>query len=465
MKLEWQQLNQSILESSPPEIKKSIDQLINGSTFTSKLSLYLSEKFIKSINDGQINVSPHLSDLIRRRHNLMKKVIVYSQKAVESIDCEDSPNLIDGYLMPPLPPPRLGDFEIIAPISRGAFGSVFLCSRKQTGDIYALKAILTDTFHADDNFLDTEREIMCRANHPSIVSLYWSFRAGSTIFFVMNFACGGDLFSLLESVGNLEEDIAIFYLAELIIAVDYLHSLGVVHCDLKPANTLLSTTGHLQLTDFGLSKVGAEQREFKRSFLFRFSSQNTTNLQHNENLNKRIIGTPYYIAPESLLKGEYSNATDWWSVGVIAYELVIGEPPFMGDNESQIFSNIVKGEFSWPNDVEISDEYKQFVNKLLQLNPETRPEINELKDSKIFKNINFDSIYNSEAPFIPELKDITDLSYFANAYKNINISTNDFEELRTETKNRDKPDEWCCTNIAALSEKNKEVLREMKKKS
>lgn len=515
LKMEWQELNQSILSPeyigtdkiSLKEIEE-IEKVVEGSMFTSSLSLYLSQQIIFKIENNEIkNIKETLLDLLKRRHQIMQEGSKIAKEAVKSISADDSPNINDGYSMPPLPYPRLSDFEIIAPISHGAFGSVYLCKRKQTGDIFALKAISADDYRTKNEVLSTERDVMCRACNPSVVSLYWSFHACETIFFVMSFARGGDLFALLESVGSLDEETAIFYVAEIIHAVEYIHSLGIVHCDLKPDNILVANDGHLQLTDFGLSKFGAEQREFDRSLLFRFSqsslifptssfstpkrdqptnlnendsnpinktpekpetppnnakSANFTSPPSNKNLGRCLVGTPHYIAPESLLKSDYSPAVDWWAVGVIAYELVVGEPPFVGDSESQVFASIIAGKIEWPDDVDVSDEYKKFVEQLLQHNPEKRPDAEKLKKMEIFQNINFNELYNLHAPFVPDQQNETDLSYFENARNNGESCTfYGFEELQNAALSKEKPDEWCCTNFAALAEKNKDILKNL----
>lgn len=515
LKMEWQELNSSILSQenigtdklSLKEIEE-IEKVVEGSMFTSSLSLFLSQQIIFKIENNEIKgIKSTLLDLLKRRHQIMQEGSKIAKEAVKSISADDSPNVNDGYSMPPLPYPRLSDFEIISPISHGAFGSVYLCKRKQTGDIFALKAISAEDYRTKNEVLSTERDVMCRACNPSVVSLYWSFHACETIFFVMSFARGGDLFALLESIGSLDEETAVFYVAEIIHAVEYIHSLGIVHCDLKPDNILIANDGHLQLTDFGLSKFGAEQREFDRSLLFRFSqsslifptsSFSTPKREHsksqidskiivvnktpekpetppnavsksllngsppstNKNLGKCLVGTPHYIAPESLLKSDYSPAVDWWAVGVIAYELVVGEPPFVGDTEPQVFASIIAGKIEWPDDVEVSDSYVKLVEDLLQHNPEKRPDAQKLKKYKVFEKINFDELYNVHAPFIPEPQNETDLSYFENARNNgESCSLYGFEELKNAALSKEKPDEWCCTNFAALAEKNKEILK------
>lgn len=488
MKIEWQDLNQSILTQVLESRKSSTDEIIkvvDDSLFTSSLSLFFSKQLISKIDKGEIqNIDAEVVDMLKRRHELMTNGSKMAKQAVNSILSEDSPNLNDGYSMPPLPFPRLSDFDIISPISRGAFGSVYLCRRKQTCDIFALKSISADNYATKNEVLSTEREVMCRASNPAVVSLYWSFRASGTIFFVMSFARGGDLYSLLDTIGSLEEETAIFYIAEIIEAVEYLHSLGIVHCDLKPDNILISNKGHLQLTDFGLSKFGAEKREFNSSLLFRFSEQSfpfTHPIKHASPISKKaknanendmsqtepvpnlrksgLIGTPHYIAPESLLKSDYSPKVDWWAVGIIAYELVVGQPPFIGDTESQVFASIIEGELEWPDDVEVSEDYKKFVSDLLQHNPERRPNVETMKSYAIFKDIDFDNLFNEEAPFLPELQSTTDLSYFENVRNSAdNFDLACFDELKNAARSREKPDEWCCTNIAALAEKNREIL-------
>jgi len=461
LKIEWQELNDVIISEAEKLGKYEREILMNtiqGSSFTSSLSLFLSKNLINQCKNGSFNIPESIVSYINKRHALMEEGTSAAMVATDSITTNDAPNMTDGYSMPPLPPPRLSDFKIVAPISRGAFGSVFICQRVTTGDIFALKVIPADDFSMKNEVLDTEREVMCRALHPSVISLYWSFRATSTVFFVMSFARGGDLYALLESVGSLDEEVAIFYIAELIIAVEYLHSLNVVHCDLKPDNILINDSGHLQLTDFGLSKFGAEQREISRSLMFRFAPSRQTKCDDLFDRQRKVVGTPHYISPESLLRSDYSPAVDWWAVGVIAYELVCGEPPFLGDNEAQVFSRIVAGKFDWPADKEISPKYKEVVHDLLQMSADKRPDAGKLKTYEAFKDIDWSTIYSSSAPFVPELSDSFDLSYFENTRLQNSMNVDIFEELKCAAGSRERPDEWCCTNIAALAEKNRDVV-------
>lgn len=463
MKLEWSDINEEI-EKQIPTLKsheqEMLQQVIKNCQFTSSMSLFLSANFIKQVKSNNLSIPPTLFELVKRRHHLMKHGIQKANVATSSIATNDSPNYTEGYAMPPLPPPRLRDFKIIAPISRGAYGSVFLCQRIQTGDVFALKVIPADDLSMKNDVLDTEREVMCRALHPSTISLFWSFRASSTVFFVMSFARGGDLYALLESVGSLDEEVAAFYVAELVLAIEYIHSLNVVHCDLKPDNILINDSGHLQLTDFGLSKFGLEQRELGRSLMFRFAPSSATKSDTNDH-KRRVIGTPHYISPESLLRSDYSPKVDWWALGVIAYELVVGEPPFGGNSEAEIFSHIVAGKYEWPDDVEVSDEYKKFVHDLLNLNPEKRPDAEELKKYKIFEDIDWENLYNTNAPFVTTVSDGFDLQYFENSRNSGTFNIEDIDELKAAAAAREKPDEWCCTNIAALAERNKEVCKSL----
>ena len=464
MKLEWNELNEKIkpeIGKLPEHEKEMITTMIKDCAFSSSMSLFLSQNVIKLIKQNDLKLPPQLIELIKRRNHLMKHGIQKANIATSSIATNDAPNITEGYAMPPLPPPRLHDFKIIAPISKGAYGSVYICQRKQTGDVFALKVIPADDLSMKNEMLDTEREVMCRALHPSTISLYWSFRATNTVFFVMSFARGGDLYALLESVGCLDEDVAVFYVAELLLAIEYLHSLNVVHCDLKPDNILINDSGHLQLTDFGLSKFGAEQRELGRSLLFRFAPSSPAKNDQEFDHKHHVIGTPHYIAPESLINSDYSPAVDFWALGVIAYELVVGQPPFVGESESQVFSRIVAGKYEWPDDIEVSDDYKQVVHDLLNLNPEKRPNAEQLKHYKVFSHIKWDTLYESPAPFVPDLADGFDLSYFENARNASAMNLEDIEELKAAADSREKPDEWCCTNIAALGEKNREVAKSL----
>uniref|UniRef100_A0ACD5ZXI2 Uncharacterized protein n=1 Tax=Avena sativa TaxID=4498 RepID=A0ACD5ZXI2_AVESA len=320
------------------------------------------------------------------------------------------------------------DFEIIKPISRGAFGRVFLAKKRVTGDLFAIKVLKKADMirkNAVESIL-AERDILISVRNPFVVRFFYSFTCRENLYLVMEYLNGGDLYSLLRGLGCLDEDMARTYIAELVLALEYLHSLNVIHRDLKPDNLLISRDGHIKLTDFGLSKVGlinstddlsgpdvssvlvgdhqptdAEQRAHKRE----------------QRQKQAAVGTPDYLAPEILLGMTHGPNADWWSVGVILFEILVGIPPFNAGHPQIIFDNIMNREIPWPQvPDELSFEAYDLINKLLIENPVQRlgaTGAGEVKAHPFFKDINWDMISRQQAAFIPCTDDEYDTSYFA----------------------------------------------------
>ena len=214
----------------------------------------------------------------------------------------------------------------------------------------------------------------------------------------MEYCPGGDLRCILKNIGYLEEYVVRIYSAEIILALEYIHTLGCIHRDLKPDNVLIDRNGHLLLTDFGLSVVGIcnEQKGIKES---------------------RLLCTPDYVAPESLNEYYYCQASDYFSLGCMIYEMLTGIPPFHCDSPEDIFELIKQGEYYWPEELEISDECRDFVDRLLTNDYKQRlgyQSIDEIKNHPWMEIINFESLLSEsrEDIFVPELENDEDTGYF-----------------------------------------------------
>ncbi|KAG7941678.1 hypothetical protein I3843_16G056600 [Carya illinoinensis] len=250
----------------------------------------------------------------------------------------------------------IDDFEIIKPISRGAFGKVFLARKRTTGDFFAIKVLKKlDMIRKNDiERILAERNILITVRNPFVVRFFYSFTCRDNLYLVMEYLNGGDLYSLLRNVGCLEEDVARIYVAELVLALEYLHSLGIVHRDLKPDNILIAHDGHIKLTDFGLSKIGLinSTMELSGPQTIGTASPDVHNphAQETEERSRHsAVGTPDYLAPEILLGTEHGYAADWWSVGIILFELITGIPPFTAERPEKIFDNILNRKVPWPS--------------------------------------------------------------------------------------------------------------------
>ncbi|GMH19702.1 hypothetical protein Nepgr_021543 [Nepenthes gracilis] len=320
------------------------------------------------------------------------------------------------------------DFEIIKPISRGAFGRVFLARKRATGDLFAIKVLKKADMickNAVERIL-AERNILITTRNPFVVRFFYSFTCKENLYLVMEYLNGGDLYSLLRNLGCLDEDMARVYIAEVVLALEYLHSLNVVHRDLKPDNLLISPDGHIKLTDFGLSKVGLINSTndlsgpsiSSNAFLDDDKTDSTTQHSSRRELHRKpsVVGTPDYLAPEILLGMGHGATADWWSVGVILFELLVGIPPFNAESPQQIFNNIMNQDIPWPKiPEEMSYEAYDLINKLLIGSPAQRlgaTGAREVKGHIFFKDINWDTLAGQKAMFIPSAEDVYDTSYF-----------------------------------------------------
>ena len=348
------------------------------------------------------------------------------------------------------------EFEPLTIIGRGAFGEVRVCRQISTGDIVAVKKMRKEDMLNKNQLMHvrTEKEIMTASN-PWIVKLKYSFQDEFYLYLVMDFLPGGDLMNLLMKKEILTEDEARFYTAEMILAVDSVHKLNCIHRDLKPDNILIDKNGHIQLSDFGLAKI-ADKTFFPLTVkdspgpqkiintpgdsITNASANTNQNSTHvnptkiNQNLNLKnknyikklpkknrliaysTVGTPDYIAPEVFSQNGYGEEADWWSIGVMFFEMVVGFPPFFSENPSDTCKKIVKWKehFSIPSDANLSPEAESFILRMVSP-PEIRLGIHgveEIKKHPFFKGLDWNNIRKMKAPFIPELKNDYDTHYF-----------------------------------------------------
>ncbi|KAK8503970.1 hypothetical protein V6N13_021745 [Hibiscus sabdariffa] len=325
----------------------------------------------------------------------------------------------------------IDDFEIIKPISRGAFGRVFLAKKRTTGDLFAIKVLKKADMirkNAVESIL-AERDILISVRNPFVVRFFYSFTCRENLYLVMEYLNGGDLYSLLRNLGCLDEEVARVYIAELVLALEYLHSLHVVHRDLKPDNLLIAHDGHIKLTDFGLSKVGlinstddlSGPAVSGTSLLDDEQPQLCASEHQQERPKKRsAVGTPDYLAPEILLGTGHGATADWWSVGVILFEMIVGIPPFNAEHPQIIFDNILNRKIPWPRaPEEMSLEAKDLIDGLLTEDPHQRlgaRGASEVKQHIFFKDINWDTLARQKAAFVPSSESALDTSYFTSRY-------------------------------------------------
>ncbi|KFK36169.1 hypothetical protein AALP_AA4G087000 [Arabis alpina] len=352
----------------------------------------------------------------------------------------------------------IDDFETIKRINRGAFGKVFLARKRTTGDFFAIKVLKKlDMIRKNDiERILAERNILITVRNPFMVRFFYSFTCRDNLYLVMEYLNGGDLYSLLQKVGCLEDDVARIYIAELVLALEYLHSLKIVHRDLKPDNLLIAHNGHIKLTDFGLSKIGLINNTIDLSghesdAAPRTSSHDFLKNQEDERVRRSAVGTPDYLAPEILLGTEHGYAADWWSVGIILFELITGIPPFTASRPEIIFDNILNAKIPWPNvPGEMSYEAQDLIIRLLVHEPEKRLGAKgaaEVKAHPFFQGVDWENLTLQKAAFVPLTEGIADTSYFVSRFSEKSCSDSDSDDNNESCPNSgDELDE--CTNLA-----------------
>ncbi|XP_036158379.1 microtubule-associated serine/threonine-protein kinase 1 isoform X2 [Myotis myotis] len=308
-------------------------------------------------------------------------------------------------------PPGENDFDTIKLISNGAYGAVYLVRHRDTRQRFAMKKINKQNLILRNQIQQAfvERDILTFAENPFVVGMFCSFETRRHLCMVMEYVEGGDCATLLKNIGALPVEMARMYFAETVLALEYLHNYGIVHRDLKPDNLLITSMGHIKLTDFGLSKMGLMSL--------------TTNLYEGhiekdarEFLDKQVCGTPEYIAPEVILRQGYGKPVDWWAMGIILYEFLVGCVPFFGDTPEELFGQVISDDILWPEgDEALPTDAQLLISSLLQTNPLVRLGAGgafEVKQHSFFRDLDWTGLLRQKAEFIPHLESEDDTSYF-----------------------------------------------------
>ncbi|KAL4662506.1 ribosomal protein S6 kinase alpha-1 isoform X1 [Piliocolobus tephrosceles] len=290
-------------------------------------------------------------------------------------------------------------FELLKVLGQGSFGKVFLVrkvTRPDSGHLYAMKVLKKATLKVRDRVrTKMERDILADVNHPFVVKLHYAFQTEGKLYLILDFLRGGDLFTRLsKEVMFTEEDVK-FYLAELALGLDHLHSLGIIYRDLKPENILLDEEGHIKLTDFGLSKEAIDHEKKAYSF----------------------CGTVEYMAPEVVNRQGHSHSADWWSYGVLMFEMLTGSLPFQGKDRKETMTLILKAKLGMPQF--LSTEAQSLLRALFKRNPANRlgsgPDgAEEIKRHVFYSTIDWNKLYRREIkpPFKPAVAQPDDTFYF-----------------------------------------------------
>ncbi|KAM9785833.1 serine/threonine-protein kinase 38 isoform 2-T2 [Neosynchiropus ocellatus] len=369
---------------------------------------------------------------------------------------------------------RLGleDFESLKVIGRGAFGEVRLVQKKDTGHVYAMKILRkADMLEKEQvGHIRAERDILVEADSLWVVKMFYSFQDKMNLYLIMEFLPGGDMMTLLMKKDTLTEEATQFYIAETVLAIDSIHQLGFIHRDIKPDNLLLDSRGHVKLSDFGLCTglKRAHRTEFYKNLnhslpsdlskqsqatlpfislhhacartaseclmidpflklmvltvLFAaFQNMNSKRKAETWKRNRRqlafsTVGTPDYIAPEVFMQNGYNKLCDWWSLGVIMYEMLIGYPPFCSETPQETYRKVMnwRETLTFPPEVPISEKAKDLILRFC-CEEEHRigaAGVEEIKSNPFFEGVDYDHIRERPAAIPIEIKSIDDTSHF-----------------------------------------------------
>ncbi|TMS23617.1 RAC-gamma serine/threonine-protein kinase [Larimichthys crocea] len=291
----------------------------------------------------------------------------------------------------------MNDFDYLKLLGKGTFGKVILVREKASGTYYAMKILKKEVIIAKDEVAHTltESRVLKNTRHPFLTSLKYSFQTKDRLCFVMEYVNGGELFFHLSRERVFSEDRTRFYGAEIVSALDYLHSAKIVYRDLKLENLMLDKDGHIKITDFGLCKEGITDTATMKTF----------------------CGTPEYLAPEVLEDNDYGRAVDWWGLGVVTYEMMCGRLPFYNQDHEKLFELILMEEIKFPRT--LSADAKSLLSGLLIKDPNKRlgggpDDAKEIMRHSFFGTVDWQDVYDKKLvpPFQPQVSSETDTRYF-----------------------------------------------------
>ncbi|KAM9958049.1 hypothetical protein ACTFIW_013025 [Dictyostelium discoideum] len=311
----------------------------------------------------------------------------------------------------------IDDFELLKVLGVGSFGRVYLVRRKDTGKFYAMKVLNKKDMLKKKQIAhtNTEKMVLSTMDHPFIVRLHFAFQNEDFLFMCMDYVPGGELFHHLQKAGKFPEELAKFYIAEVICSLHYLHSNNIIYRDIKPENILLDEEGHIKLTDFGLSKSGI------------------TSVVGSKNGGEggfatTFCGTPEYLAPEIITGAGHGKAADWWSVGILLFEMLTGRSPFLASNRNDMYKSMIQGNLRMP--MFLSSDAQDLLEKLLVPDPNKRlgstQGFEEISSHPFFELIPWRMLESKmiTPPFKPTIKEISLPNSNSNSNNNSQQPTN-----------------------------------------
>jgi serine/threonine protein kinase len=286
------------------------------------------------------------------------------------------------------------DFDLGKTLGTGSFGRVRFCTFKATGEYFAMKQLKKSEIIRlkQVDHMMSEKGILKSMNHPFVVNMYGSFHDPRFLYLVLEYIVGGEFFTHLRRAGRFDNDTSRFYSSQIVAIFEYMHGKNIIYRDLKPENILLTASGYLKLTDFGFAKI-IDYRTYT------------------------LCGTPEYIAPEVLLNKGHGKPVDWWTLGILVYEMIVGYPPFVDEEPMGIYQKILSGKIVFPKFFD--KNAKVLVKKLLTADLGKRfgnlkNGVDDIKKCKWFSGLSWEALLKLEIPALykPSVKSATDTSNF-----------------------------------------------------
>ncbi|KAI9280118.1 kinase-like domain-containing protein [Sporodiniella umbellata] len=355
-----------------------------------------------NVDIGQKRTVPWLQENIRdKKMSKLEEVLPYATLSdKKSTKIPTQPNYPRRMIYSPRPKTmqrpklKLDDFHLARTLGTGSFGRVHLIQSKVNTRFYAMKVLRkTEVIRLKQvEHTNNEKHILEAASHPFLVNLWGTFQDCNYLYMIMDYVPGGELFSVLRRSQRFPDHVAKFYAAEVILAIEYLHAKDTIYRDLKPENLLLDAQGHIKITDFGFAKYVPD-------------------------ITWTLCGTPDYLAPEIIQSKGYSKAVDWWSLGVLVYEMLAGYPPFYDDDHLKLYEKILASKVKWPHyfDANAKDLLKRLLTPdLTKRFGNLKAGSDDIKRHPWFTGVDFNRILARQirAPYIPQIKGEGDASHF-----------------------------------------------------
>ncbi|KAJ1654803.1 cytochrome c oxidase subunit 1 [Dispira simplex] len=387
------------LGSATVEGLPSASSLAKYSVASSSLSSSTSP-LSSALSSTPTSMSPSPVSLVRPGHDFDPATLpVHSLRETTPppLQSAPSPSADSGYEVStdnPHQQRKIADYELLVTLGTGTFGRVYLCRLRNSSEYYAMKVLRkVDVVKLKQvEHINSEREILSQIRFPFIVNLYTTFQNEVNLYMLQEYVVGGELFSHLRKAGRFPNDVTRFYAAEIILAIEYLHSKDIIYRDLKPENLLLDSSGHIKITDFGFAKHVADRTW-------------------------TLCGTPEYLAPEIIQSKGHGKAVDWWALGILVFEMLAGYPPFFDDNPFGIYEKILAGRIAFPAHFDVSA--KDLIRRLLTADRTKRlgnlkDGAKDIKQHRWFRSVCWDDLQarRVNAPIVPPYRHLGDTGNF-----------------------------------------------------